>query len=202
MMTRIFFATLILFLSAGLAGATTSAERSFQAAQAKYQSGDYAEAAALLIEAVEQGHEGAQLPLAAMYRYGQGVKRNLPKAIELFTKAAYQGYPKAQFTLGMMYRLGQGTKTDHAEAQKWFLRAASVGHAEAQNSLGVMFETGRGVKPNYVKAVMWYHVAGTSGSSRGLHNQNRLSHKLSAEDVAQAKNLALACLRSRYKRCS
>ncbi len=202
MMTRIFVATLILFLSAGLAGAVTSAETSFKAAQEKFHSGDYAEAAALLMKAVKQGHEGAQLPLGAMYRHGQGVKQDLPKAFELFTKAAYQGYPKAQFTLGMMYRLGQGTKTDHAEAQKWFRRAASVGHAEAQNSLGVMFETGRGVKANYVKAVMWYHVAGTSGSSRGLHNQNRLSHKLKAEEVAQAKSLALACMRSRYKRCS
>ncbi len=201
MLMRIVIAVWLGLLSATASQAATGAETDFQAAQRKAQSGKYAEAAALLKSAVSQGHEAAQVPLAAMLRYGQGVKQNLPEAFKLFTKAAYQGYPKAQFTLAMMYRLGEGTPVNHAEAQKWFRRAAAVGNAEAQNSLGVMFETGRGVKESYVKAVMWYHVAGTSGSRRGLENQNRLSKKLKPEELARARQLALACMRSRYKRC-
>lgn len=187
--------------SAAAAQAATGGEGDFQAAQEKAKAGDYAEAAVLLKSAVSQGHEAAQVPLAAMLRYGQGVKQNLPEAFKLFTKAAYQGYPTAQFTLAMMYRLGEGTPVNHGEAEKWFRQAASVGHAEAQNSLGVMFETGRGVRESYVRAVMWYHVAGTSGSRRGLENQNRLSKKLKPEELAEAKQLALACMRSRYKHC-
>ncbi len=181
--------------------ANTSAETDFRTAQEKYQSGEYKEAANLLIRAVEQGHEAAQVPLGAMLRAGQGVQQNLPEAFKLFKSAAYQGYPKAQFTVGMMYRLGEGTQTDYGEAEKWFRRAAAVGHAEAQNSLGVMFETGRGVKASFVTAVMWYGVAGSSGSRRGVDNQNELSKKLSAQDVAQAKARALACMRNHYKRC-
>ncbi|MCP5081296.1 MAG: sel1 repeat family protein [Alphaproteobacteria bacterium] len=201
MLTRVLIASLFLFLSAGLASAFTNPDADFRKARAKFQTGDYSKAASLLIRAVEHGHEAAQVPLAAMYRSGQGVKQNLPRAFELFTKAAYQGYPNAQFTLAMMYRLGQGTQPDHAEAGKWFRRAAEVGHAEAQNSLGVMFETGRGVDVNYVSAVMWYHVAASSGSRRGVDNQKRLSKKLSVKEVARAKRLALACMRSRYKSC-
>ncbi|NNF76582.1 MAG: sel1 repeat family protein [Rhizobiales bacterium] len=198
----VLIASLFLFFSAGVAGAFTNPDADFRKAQAKFQTGDFENAASLLIRAVENGHEAAQVPLAALFRAGQGVEQNLPKAFELFTNAAYQGYPSAQFALGMMYRLGEGTQTNHGEAEKWFRRAASVGHAEAQNSLGVMFETGRGVKVSYVTAVMWYHVAGSSGSRRGIDNKNRLSQKLSAAEVERAKRLALACMRSQYKRCS
>lgn len=201
MLTRLLITALLLVLSAGLAGAFTNPDADFRKAQANFQSGDYSQAASLLIRAVEHGHEAAQVPLAAMYRSGQGVKQNLPRAFELFTNAAYQGYPDAQFSLAIMYRLGEGTETDHAEAQTWFRRAASVGHAEAQNSLGVMYETGRGVKVNYVSAVMWYHVAASSGSRRGVDNKKRLTKKLNAAQIERAKRLALDCMRRRYKGC-
>ena len=201
MLTRIFLTSFFLFLSAGLAGAFSNPDGDFHKAKTKFQSGEYAEAAELLRRAVEHGHEAAQVPLAAMYRSGQGVKQDLPKAFKLFTNAAYQGFPNAQFTLAMMYRLGQGTETNHEEAQKWFRRAAEVGHAEAQNSLGVMYEKGRSVEEDYVAAVMWYHVAASSGSRRGVDNKKRLSKKLNAAEIERAKRLALACMRNHYKRC-
>lgn len=192
---------LLMLLMSSQVSANSGGEADFQAAQEKYQSGKFQEAASLLIKAVEQGHEVAQLPLAGMFRAGQGVKQNYAKALELFTRAAHQGYPAAQYAVGMMHRLGQGTETDYAEAYKWFERAASFGHAEAQNSLGVMYEVGRGVKVSYVTAVMWYSVASKSGSRRGRGNLNRLSKKLKAPDVAEANNLAVTCMRTQYKRC-
>ena len=188
-------------LTSGLAGASPSAEADFRMAQEKFRSGDYRQAAVLLSQAVKQGHEAAQIPLAAMLRAGKGVEQNLPEALKLFTRAAYQGYPLAQFTVGMMYRLGQGTQTNHQEAMKWFVRAASVGHAEAQNSIGVAYETARGVQPDYVVALMWYQLANSSGSRRGRNNFNRLSKRLKAPEIARAKVLAAECESKGYKGC-
>ncbi len=190
------------FLSAGLTSAHAGGEADYRDAQELFHAGQYKEAASLLIRAVEQGHEAAQLPLAAMYRLGQGVKQDFSEAIRLFRNAAHQGYPSAQYTLGMMYRLGEGTKKDHGTAMQWFGRAASFNHAEAQNSLGVIYETGRGgVKPSYVTAVMWYTLAADRGSRRGRDNLKRLSGKMKDTQLAQAKVMAKTCERSRYKEC-
>lgn len=200
MMIR-WMAVALMLLVPGQVSANSGGEAEFRQAQQNFQSGKYRAAYAALVAAVEKGHEAAQVPLAAMYRAGQGVIQNHPKAFELFTKTAYLGYPSAQYALGMMYRLGQGTEVDHAEARKWFERAARVGHAEAQNSLGVMHEVGRGVKVSYVRAVMWYNVATTGGSRRARENLNRLTQKMKAPEVAEAKMLAVTCMRTKYKRC-
>ncbi len=192
----------ISFFTSGLAGAGAVGETEFRMAQEKFRAGEYQTAATLLSSAVRQGHEAAQVPLAAMLRAGQGVEQDFPQAFKLFTRAAYQGYPAAQFALGMMYRLGQGTETNQLEALKWFVRAASVGHAEAQNSLGVVYETGRGLKADYVKAMMWYQLAKSRGSRRGRDNLNRLSHRMKASEITEAKKLAADCEKGGLRRCT
>ncbi len=192
----------ITLFTSGLAGASAVGETEFRLAQEKFRVGDHRAAATLLASAVRQGHEAAQVPLAAMLRAGQGVEQDFPQAFKLFTRAAYQGYPAAQFALGMMYRLGQGTETNHIEALKWFVRAASVGHAEAQNSIGVIYETNRGVKADYVKAMMWYQLAKARGSRRGHNNLNRLAHRMKAPEIAEAKKLAAECEKSGLRRCA
>lgn len=192
----------ITLFSINLAGASPVGETDYRMAQQKFRSGEYQEAAALLSSAVKQGHEAAQLPLAAMLRSGQGVKQDYSQALKLFTRAAYQGYPLAQYTLGMMYRLGQGTEANHQEALKWFVRAAAVGHAEAQNSIGVVYETNRGVKADYVKAMMWYQLAKSRGSRRGRDNLNRLSHRMKAADIASARTMAAECEKDGIRSCA
>ena len=54
------------------------------------------EAAAVLTEAADQGHMLAQAWLAQMCEYGQGVARNLERAVVLYQKAAEQGHARSR----------------------------------------------------------------------------------------------------------
>lgn len=185
--------------SIGLARADSNID--YQKAQTSFHNGQYSEAAKWLHKAVAKGHKAAQLPLAAMYREGQGVEQDYSTAVKLFTNAARQGFPSAQFSLAAMYRLGQGVKRNYVTAFGWYRRAAIQGDAEAQNSLGAMYEYGRGVKSNRLTAHMWYEVAEANGNKRGTLNRNRLAKKLTPEEIQDSRKLSLACLNSKYRRC-
>ena len=173
----------------------------YEMARRLFETGDYAQAALRLQEAVDKGHSAARLPLAAMYREGTGVKQDPAKAIQLFTISAREGYPSAQFTLGAMYRAGEGAQVDYKLAKKWFLAAARQGDEGSQNNLGTMYEAGRGVRSSQVTALMWYEIAVANGSERGQINYKRLRRKLSEEEVRKAQKRAHNCLQSRYREC-
>ncbi len=196
---RQFAAVMTMAVSIGMANADSNSD--YLKAQTSFHNGRYSEAAEWLHKAVAKGHKAAQLPLAAMYREGQGVAQDYAKAVTLFTRAAKQGYPSAQFSLAAMYRLGQGVKRDYVTAMKWYLKAARQGDAEAQNSLGAMYEYGRGVRSNRMIAHMWYEVAEANGNNRGTLNRKRLAKKLPAQELVDAKKLSLTCLSSNYEQC-
>ena len=52
-----------------------------------------------------------------MYRYGDGVRIDKAKAVELYTKAAGRGHEGAQFNLGKMYFRGDGVAQDAPKAR-------------------------------------------------------------------------------------
>jgi len=57
---------------------------------------DYQKAAALFLEAAEQGDADAQYHLGEMYENGQGVKENAMKVYQYWKMAAMQGHQTAQ----------------------------------------------------------------------------------------------------------
>jgi hypothetical protein len=59
-----------------------------------------------LITAAMNGDSDAQFRLAAAFENGQGVPRNLSKAVEWYKKAAEQGHATARFALGESTELG------------------------------------------------------------------------------------------------
>ncbi|NRB11253.1 MAG: sel1 repeat family protein [Rickettsiaceae bacterium] len=54
----------------------------------------------------------AQYNLAVMYKNGDGVKKDLKKAAELYQKSADQGDASAQNSLAVMYKNGEGVEKD------------------------------------------------------------------------------------------
>ena len=162
----VIIAALILHIT-GIHSAIAAGDDAYQKAKSSFEAGNQSEAAKWLEIAIAQGHQAAQLPLAAMYRDGVGVDRDYKRALMLFMRAAKYGYPSAQFSLGIMYRLGEGVKRNYPEALKWYVMAAKQGEVESQNSLGVMHESGRGTKRDIVRAYMWYEIAARNGSQRG-----------------------------------
>lgn len=79
------------------------------------------------------GRGFAQYALGKKYRDGQGVERNIQKAVELFTLAAKQGNSFAAFALGKMYLSDDPALSRNvAAALKWITNAAEHGNQFAQ----------------------------------------------------------------------
>jgi hypothetical protein len=72
---------------------------------------------------------------ARSYEHGEGVPRDLTRALQLYCEAAKQGDAEAQYSLGWMYANGRGVARDDAMASLFFWLAAWQGHAAAQNML-------------------------------------------------------------------
>ncbi|MGA9671519.1 MAG: tetratricopeptide repeat protein [Terracidiphilus sp.] len=83
-------------------------------------------AAAWYRKAAEQGSLPGQLRLAAVYRDGKGVQRDMQQAAVWYRKAAEQGDATAQATLGVLYNMGQGVPQSYPDAYYWFDLAARV----------------------------------------------------------------------------
>ena len=77
-------------------------------------------------KAAEQGALAGQLRLAALYRDGRGVPRDMEQAAEWYHKAAEQGDVSAQGTLGVLYSMGQGVPQSYVDSYYWFDLAARV----------------------------------------------------------------------------
>jgi hypothetical protein len=87
---------------------------------------DYRQAAEWYRKAAEKGDIAGEMRLAALYRDGRGVERNMAQAAEWYRKAAEQGDADAQATLGVLYSLGQGVPHSDVEAYYWLDLAAAV----------------------------------------------------------------------------
>ncbi|ONI44965.1 hypothetical protein AN642_00305 [Epulopiscium sp. SCG-B10WGA-EpuloA2] len=81
----------------------------------------------------QQNNADAQYNLAWAYHYGNGIKKDLNKAIELYIKAAEQGHINAQYNLGWCYEYGDGVTKNLDKALEWYNLAAEQGHIFAQH---------------------------------------------------------------------
>jgi soluble lytic murein transglycosylase-like protein len=72
---------------------------------------------------------------ARAYEHGEGVQKNIDRAIELYCKAARDGDIDAQFSLGWIYANGRGVARQDALAAYYFVLAAAQGHVHARNML-------------------------------------------------------------------
>jgi hypothetical protein len=140
--------------------------RDLDDADAAYARRDYATALRLyrpLAARDDYAAEVAQMLIAQMYRFGQGVTRNFAEAAKWYRPLAEKGLDEAQFALGMIYATGGSqVPQNFAEAHRWYLRAADHGHAEAQARLGVLFA--EQVPPNLTEAHKWEARAAQQGN--------------------------------------
>lgn len=112
-----------------------------------------------------KGDANAQRMLGFCYFFGEGVGKDLAKAVFWYRKAANQGYAEGQFDLGSCYAAGQGVTQDLTEAVTWYRKAAEQGYAMAQLKLGDCYAQGKGVPADLVQANSWYRKAADQGSS-------------------------------------
>lgn len=95
--------------------------------------------------AAEYGDASAQFNLGLCYEKGNGVIKDMNKAVQWYQKSAAQGHAPAQCILGKCYENGNGVEQDYRKAFEWYTKAAEQGHAPAQFYLGLCYENGNGV---------------------------------------------------------
>ena len=80
-----------------------------------------------LMAAAYSDYAPAMTALAAMYMFGDGVKVNGKKAVELLTRAIELGDGEALFVRGVCSEKAIGVEKDPEAAQNWYKKAAEKG---------------------------------------------------------------------------
>lgn len=124
-----------------------------------HQKGYFAEALKKYQIIATQGNPVAQQLVGSLYMNGQGVEKDLTKAIYWFQKAVEQDEAIAQYCLGIMYLKGDGVEQDLSKAAHWLHKSAEQGDALAQYQLGSMYLKGTGVEQKYFMAAYWFRKA-------------------------------------------
>ena len=83
-------------------------------------------------QSADGGNPFATYQLGKLYLNGEGVPKDVAKAVEHLTDAAEQDNPQAQYILGKLYLLGKGIDQDQEMAEQWLTEAADQGHEYAQ----------------------------------------------------------------------
>ena len=86
-------------------------------------------------KAAELGHLGAMNELGQMYLFGEGVEKDIDKAIELLIEAANLGNAQSMFILGRLYHFGDKIPRNEQKAFEWYSRAAENGMLPARKNL-------------------------------------------------------------------
>jgi TPR repeat protein len=123
----------------------------------------------------ENGNATAQRMLASMYEQGDGVAKDMSKAITWYRKAAALNDDVAQFYLGYLYYQAMGLKKDYKQAFIWFSKAAQQGNADFQYNLGNLYRYGEGTEVDLKSAVKWYQLAANQDQSNAQFDLASLS---------------------------
>jgi len=91
---------------------------------------------------VDEADPDKLMSWASRYLDGDGVARNIDRAIRLYCRAARSGRADAQFQLGLIYAKGDGIAQDKNLASAWFRLAAEKKHPRSAELL-VMLEPKR-----------------------------------------------------------
>ena len=100
-----------------------------------YDAGWYDEALAEFLPAAEAGDVQAQMALASMYQFGEGVRQSDAEAARWTRAAAARGDAVAQVNLSGYYTAGRGVARDAATSYFWLLLAAGQGNSWAMTRI-------------------------------------------------------------------
>lgn len=120
---------------------------------------DYVEAARYFAKAAEAGYPPAEYEIGVCYKWGDGVEKNMEKALYWITKSHEGGYALATNNLGIYYMTGQGVEKDLEKAVGFFREAAEKGICDSQTMLGRCYFYGEGLPQNYLEAFSWFSKA-------------------------------------------
>ncbi len=117
--------------------------------------GDYETAFKYLTKAAELGDSSAHYNLSCMYYDGEGVEKDMKRAINHFEEAAIGGHPEARHNLGV-----EEWNNDRFErAKNHFIIAANLGYQDSLNELRELYADGHASKEDYANTLRAYQAA-------------------------------------------
>ena len=116
-----------------------------------------------LLRLAKTGKSSSQTQLAYRYYDGNGIKKDLKKAVYWFIKAAEQGDDAAQVRLGTCYVEGIGVERNYEQGLYWIKKAVDQDNAHTKYALGFCYSIGSGVEKDCILAVKWYKKAAEQG---------------------------------------
>ncbi len=144
-----------------------------------------------LKDRASKGDASAQHTLGLMFYNGEGVPKDIPKAMQLLKKSADQGYSKAEAALSSIYGSGDGVTKNDAISFEWNLKAAIQGDATDQFMVGTKYMQGTGVVRDYVRAYAWYNLSAAQGKKSAIEARDYLEqYQLTANQRAEGQLLA------------
>ena len=138
----------------------------------------------------EKGNADAQYQLGMAYYGAPGEPPDYPQAATWLQKAAEQGHAEAQYKLATMYMTSKVGPKDVHKAAEWYLKSAELGNSEAQYSIGFLYSRGAGVPKDNLLSYMWLFLSAEQGNPRGISNLKGAEHKLTPDQIVQAKAMA------------
>ncbi|MDO4569414.1 MAG: tetratricopeptide repeat protein [Planctomycetia bacterium] len=120
--------------------------QTFCLAEKTTSEGEFEEECALFLEAMN-------------FYHGNGVERNIPKAVELFEQAALEEHHvNSMKMLVRIYSLGEGVEVDEEKILKFLQMAAGAGDADSQFTMGMVLIASK--NPEQKKdSVVWFERA-------------------------------------------
>ena len=116
---------------------------------------------------------GIAVTLGQAYFDGQGVERDLEKALDYFEEAATRGNVSAQVRTARAYLNGLGTRTDRERGLRWYQQAAALGSTGARLELGRVFASGGGTSLDPELAFVHFYRAAQGGSVAAMSEVGR-----------------------------
>ena len=113
----------------------------------------------LFSEAANSGITVAKYKLGKIFLNGDGVEKDIPKAIEWLKQAALEENEFAEYALGRLFLKGEEVEKDIFAAEEYLLKSASHGNKYAAYLLGKEYLSGENFAKDAMKAVEYLELA-------------------------------------------
>jgi TPR repeat protein len=139
----------------------------------KRATGHFAEAFKLFMSAAKLGCAAAQAEIGLCYYRGNGIEKDLRRAVQYFQLAADAAHPVALKYLADCLMAGKGAlQKDAGRAVELMSRSAQHGNSDAMNTLGHWYAVGK-APTDLRMALRYYKQAAEKGHSIGQYNVGR-----------------------------
>ena len=107
----------------------------FEKADILYNDGNFKEALNLFKEIAKNGDDSAMDRIGTMYADGEGIEKNISKAIAWYKQSVAKGGLTSLYNLGLMYKCENNIN----ESKRWFTMALNEGDTEASVELAKLY---------------------------------------------------------------